>query len=155
MPLVCMRVVLFLVKPLWVKPSGQINTTERLIPSLPPSPKWHGGRGTEKPQQLGKKEGRKNETRDATAITHRLPWVDRCPARSLQKMANPSKAPSFCFYSWAWRCVAGNFSLVSLGHLSGCVPSQPIVQPHVYSLGGCRVRNREGIDAVQTLLSTS
>jgi len=47
-----------------------------------------------------------------------------------------------------------NISVVSLGHLPGCIPSQPTVHPLIYSLGD-RVRNREGLVAVKTQFSKS
>jgi len=51
-----------------------------------------------------------------------------------------------------------NISVVSLGYLLSCVHSQPTVYPLFTAggeVGGNRERNREGLDAVQTLFSKS
>jgi len=64
------------------------------------------------------------------------------------------KTPLLPFYCWPWCYMAWKISLVSSGHLPGCVPSLPIVYPQSIQWRG-RVRNREGLGAVQALFSSS
>lgn len=87
---------------------------------------------------------KKNKPSDTKAITHHLPSSRLKPSQLRSKRwpayLNP---PSLPFYCWAWRRIAWNNSLVSLGHLPSCIPSQPVL--HTQSIHWrISMRNGEG-----------
>lgn len=76
-------------------------------------------------------EEKENKTDDAKAISHHLSWVDQCPVPKKKKasLSNPIPVPFYCLECCS---MALGISLVSSGHLSDCVLSQPLVHPAVY-----------------------
>lgn len=65
---------------------------------------------------------------------------------SKRKLTLPPRSSPF--YCWAGHYMAWNTSLVSSGHLPGCIPSQALVQPHSTCWGW--IRNKEDLDTVHT-----
>lgn len=65
---------------------------------------------------------------------------------SKRKLTLPPRSSPF--YCWAGHDMAWNTSLVSSGHLPGCISSQALVQPHSTCWGW--IRNKEDLDTVHT-----
>jgi len=83
-------------------------------------------------------EGKKTKQNMWCKGNHSPPSTDRpMPNEFSSKRCLASlKFPLFLFYCWARCYISWNISLVSLGHLPGCVPSQPLPHPLIYSLWG-------------------
>lgn len=98
-------------------------------------------------------KNKENKTNDAKTITYQLPIVDPCPASS-QSIVNLPLKVLFPFFTYMWMShdMEYLFSWFRSSALLYLLPT--FCTPPVYTVGS-RIRNTEGLGAVQILFSNS